>query len=362
MPHSQKITEAAEEPKQPFISRVLLRKSFAALKPCEQHRIVLLQANVQLEDQMRVLAILLGVGTAVGIAAGVSPRLLLAASSSRRRRISPRRREPVQAQASAAALVTAKGNPRRWRRGHWRFAGARRGDAPVRRSLGHDAKLTKRTSHTALFVSVSAARGSPFTAAARRVVGVRAAAGDDAVVIRRKRARTHVYSEPSMMVTRKKRYVHYREPSSTVVIKKRRPAVAVEGVSTRTTVRSNTSTTVRGAGATPGSVGASTSVRERSSGAGNAGTRSGGQGGQEPRPLRWRRTRPKIGNRYRRRGRQPLASAFWLARRDAPAREPDTWRIPEPVKRSGRTRTAMTGRPWDLRLLAAQAPVVPPNP
>jgi hypothetical protein len=57
--------------------------------------------------------------------------------------------------------------------------------------------------------------------------------------------------------------------------------VAVEGVSTRTTVRSQTSTTVRGAGTTRESVGAGTSVRERSSGGGNAGARSGGQGGQE---------------------------------------------------------------------------------
>ena len=113
---------------------------------------------------------------------------------------------------------------------------------------------------------------------ARRVVGVRAAAADDAVVIRRKRARSYVYSEPSTTAIRKKRYVHYREPSSTVVIKKRRPAVAVEGVSTRTTVRNQSSTTVRGAGTTRESVGAGTSVRERSSG---GGARSGGQGGQD---------------------------------------------------------------------------------
>jgi hypothetical protein len=65
-------------------------------------------------------------------------------------------------------------------------------------------------------------------------------------------------------VIRKKRYLHYREPSSAVVIQKRRPAVAVEGVSTR----SDTTRESGGAG-----------VRERSSGGGNAGGQ-GGQGGQ----------------------------------------------------------------------------------
>jgi hypothetical protein len=74
---------------------------------------------------------------------------------------------------------------------------------------------------------------------------VRATTGDDAVVIRRKRARGYVYHGPSTTVIKKKRYVHYREPSRAVVIKKRRPAVAVEGGSTRTTVRGQTSTTLR---------------------------------------------------------------------------------------------------------------------
>ena len=135
---------------------------------------------------------------------------------------------------------------------------------------------TNRTSRTTVRERAGGTRVSVH-GGARRVVGVRTAAADDAVVIRHKRARNYVYSEPSTTVIRKKRYVHYR----TVAIKKRRPAVAVEGVSTRTTVRSQTSTTVRGAGTTRESVGAGTSVRERSSGGGNAGARSGGQGGQE---------------------------------------------------------------------------------
>jgi hypothetical protein len=255
-------------------ARVLIRKSFAALKPCEQDRIVLLQAHVQLEDQMRVLAILLGVGTAVGIAAGVSPAP--AASSI----------QLAQAQDSGAPSGAGAGAGQRGSAGNREGGAAATGGSQERgaatRPSGDPSATTrsetKRTSHTTVRERAGGTRVSVH-GSTRRVVGVRAAASDDAVVIRRKRARGYVYSEPSTTVIRKKRYVHYREPSSTVVIKKRRPAIAVEGVSTRTTVHSKTSTTVRGTGATRESVGAGTSVR--SSGGGNAGARSGGQGGQE---------------------------------------------------------------------------------
>ena len=113
---------------------------------------------------------------------------------------------------------------------------------------------------------------------------VRATTRDDAFVIRRKRARGYVYSGPSTTVIKKKRYVHYREPSHAVIIKKRWPAIAVEGGSTRTTVRSQTSTTVRDSGTTRENVRAGASVRERSTGAGNAGARAGGRSGQDGQP------------------------------------------------------------------------------
>jgi hypothetical protein len=130
-------------------ARVLLRKSFAALKPCEQHRIVLLQANVQLEDQMRVLAILLGVGTAVGIAAGVSPAP--AASSI----------QLAQAQDSAAPSGAGAGASQRGSAGN-REGGNREGGAAATggsqergaatRPSGDPSATTrsetKRTSHT----------------------------------------------------------------------------------------------------------------------------------------------------------------------------------------------------------------------
>ena len=278
---------------------------------------------------MRVLAILLGVGTAVGIAAGVSPAP--AASSI----------QLAQAQDSAAPSGAGAGASQRGSAGN-REGGNREGGAAATggsqergaatRPSGDPSATTrsetKRTSHTTVRERAGGTRVSVH-GSTRRVVGVRAAAGDDAVVIRRKRARTHVYSEPSTTVIRKKRYVHYREPSSTVVIKKRRPAVAVEGVSTRTTVRSqhlhDGARRRRNARECRREHQRSRALlRRRQCRRALGRTR---WPGNNHRPLRWRRTRPKIGNRYRRRGRQPLALAFWLARRDAPAREPDTWRI-----------------------------------
>ena len=149
-------------------ARVLIRKSFAAVKPCEQHRIVLLQANVQLEDQMRVLAILLGVGTAVGIAAGVSPAP--AASSI----------QLAQAQDSGAPSGAGAGASQRGSAGN-REGGNREGGregAPRPRAVRRSA--ARRRARPAIarpqrgvrpkaravppFVSVPAARVSPFTA------------------------------------------------------------------------------------------------------------------------------------------------------------------------------------------------------
>ena len=64
--------DARDEDKRVFICAIFTGKNFSALKPCEQRRVVLLEVAVQQEDQMRVLAVLFGVGTAVGIAASVS--------------------------------------------------------------------------------------------------------------------------------------------------------------------------------------------------------------------------------------------------------------------------------------------------
>src|SRR5262245_61827473 len=106
-------------------------------------------------------------------------------------------------------------------------------------------------------------------------VGVRSAASDDAVIIKRKKARRYVYSEPSTTIVKKRRYTRYHEPSSAVIVKKRRAGVAVDsGVSTRTSVRSRTSTAVGGSSTKR----TGTAVRERSSGQGNAGAASSTEG------------------------------------------------------------------------------------
>jgi len=81
----------------------------------------------------------------------------------------------------------------------------------------------------------------------RHAVGVRATDNDDDdVVIRRKRARQYVDTEPSARVIHKRKRVEYNtydEPSSATVIHRRRAGVAIEeGESARSGVRSRTST------------------------------------------------------------------------------------------------------------------------
>ena len=105
-------------------------------------------------------------------------------------------------------------------------------------------------------------------------VGMRSAASDDAVIIKRKKARRYVYSEPSTVIVKKRRYARYHEPSRAVIVKKRHAGVAVDnGVSTRTSVRSRTSTA--GGGSKTMRTGAIASER---SGQGNAGAASSTEG------------------------------------------------------------------------------------
>lgn len=92
------------------------------------------------------------------------------------------------------------------------------------------------------------------------------------------------------MVKKKKRYVTYRTdrgPSSTVIVKKRRPNIAVDsGVTTRTSVRSKTSTSVRERSSGQGNVGARSSTEGRTGQPGRApsGARSGGEGSGQSAP------------------------------------------------------------------------------
>jgi hypothetical protein len=105
----------------------------------------------------------------------------------------------------------------------------------------------------------------------RTRVGVRTAARDEDVVVRRHPARRFVSDEPARATVIKKRrhIVSYREPSS-IVVRHRRAGVAVNtGVSTRTNVRSRSGTTVSGSSTTRAS--GTTGTNMRSSGQGSAG-------------------------------------------------------------------------------------------
>src|SRR5262249_56136263 len=100
--------------------------------------------------------------------------------------------------------------------------------------------------------------------------GVRAGGSEAPVTNRRKTPRHYVYGEASTTMVKKRRYTRYHEPSSAVIIKKRHAGVAVDnGVSTRTSVRSRTSTA--GGGSKTRRTGASAGER---SGKGNAGASS----------------------------------------------------------------------------------------
>ena len=256
---------------------------------------------------MRVLAVLFGVGTAMGIAAGVS-----AAPNESRIQL-------VQAQDAGTQSGAGAGAGQRGSAGNREGGAAARGGSQQRgaetRQPGDGSATVRseatRTSRTTVRERAGGTRVS-VQGGTRRVVGARAATGDDAVVIRRKRARGYVYSGPSTTVIRKKRYVHYREPSSAVIIKKRRPAVAVEGVSTRTSVRSRTSTTVRelqhDARERPRRCRRSRAVVRRRE-CRRARWRAGRprRSARNQRPVRRRRRLTKL--RQRRGGRQPLA---WL--------------------------------------------------
>jgi hypothetical protein len=142
---------------------------------------------------------------------------------------------------------------------------------------------TQSTSRTSVREHSSGARVS--VRGNRAAVGERtAASGGETVLIKRKKARHYVSSEPSVRVIRKKRYVTYRESPRAVIVKKRRPGVAVEsGVSTRTTVRSRSSTTVRDSSKAGESVGTGPgSAREGSPGRStHQSAPNGGQSGSD---------------------------------------------------------------------------------
>jgi hypothetical protein len=215
---------------------------------------------------MRPIAIVLGVAAVIGFAASGS-------AEPGRDRIQLAQAQESGGQPGAAKGANESGGAANRDSGGATTRGSQGGGSVAGAAASGDRATVKQetqgTNRTSVRTRSEGARVS-VRGGSRTAVGVRSVARDDAVIIKRKKARRYVYSEPSTTVIRKKkRYVHYSEPSRTVVIKKRRPGVAIDtGVSTRTTVRSRTSN-VGGSSAT---VRSGTSVRERSGGQGSAGT------------------------------------------------------------------------------------------
>jgi hypothetical protein len=149
---------------------------------------------------MRVLAILFGVGTAVGIVAGVSAAPVESG------------KQLAQAQDSGAQSGMGTGASQRGSAGS-REGGAAASGASQERGAGTrqsgDGSTTARSETTRASRTTVRERAGDTRVSVhggtRRVVGVRATTGDDAIVIRRKRARGYVYNGPSTTVIRKKR-------------------------------------------------------------------------------------------------------------------------------------------------------------
>lgn len=221
---------------------------------------------------MRLLTLIVAAVAGIGVAAVASAdaatdRILLAQA------------QDAGAQ-SGAAKATQPGGAANREGGAAAARGSEGKGASTRESGGDPTNVRSQgTTRTSVHQRSGGARVS-VRGGSRTAVGVRTAASDDAVIIKRKKARRHVYSEPSATVIKKKRYATYREPSSTVIVKKRRPGVAVEsGVSTRTSVRSQTSTSTRERSSRQGNAGASSPTEGRTGQSGRApsGARSGGE-------------------------------------------------------------------------------------
>src|SRR6266511_1768058 len=228
------------------------------------------------EKKMRILSVVLGAAAALAVTAPVAADP------------GPGRVQLAQAQDSGMQSGSGTGARQQGSSGSQQgssgmsqqgSAGQREGgSAATRQSSGGGAAIsqTQGTSRTTVRQRSEGARVS-VRGGSRTAVGVRSAASDDAVFIKRKKARRYVYSEPSTTVIRKKKRFAIHEPSSSVIVHKRHAGgVAVGGgTSTRTTVRSGT---VRGSSTTRESVGAGAGARQGASGQGNVGAGGSSQG------------------------------------------------------------------------------------
>jgi len=215
------------------------------------------------EKKMRTLAIILGAAAVIAVAAPASAdpaagRVQLA--------------QAQDAQSGSGMGASQQGSSGNRNSGAAATRNSQGGGAASRESNGGRTTMRGETQGSSR-TTVRARSGGDRMAVHGRghtTVGVRSAASDDAVIIKRKKARHYVYGEPSTTIVKKRRYTRYHEPSSAVIIKKRHAGVAVDnGVSTRTSVRSRTSTA--GGGSKTTRTGASAGER---SGKGNAGASS----------------------------------------------------------------------------------------
>jgi hypothetical protein len=217
------------------------------------------------EKKMRTLAIILGAAAVIAVAASADPaagRVQLA--------------QAQDTQSGSGMGASQQGSSGKRNSGAAATRNSQGGGAAARESNGGRTTMRGETQGSSR-TTVRARSGGDRMAVHGRghtTVGMRSAASDDAVIIKRKKARRYVYGEPSATIVKKRRYTRYHEPSSAVIIKKRHAGVAVDnGVSTRTSVRSRTSTAGGGSKATR--TGASASQR---SGQGNAGAASSTEG------------------------------------------------------------------------------------
>jgi hypothetical protein len=186
---------------------------------------------------MRILAVMFGAAAALAVAAPVA-----ADPGTGRVQLAQAQDSGMQSGSSTGARQQGSSGSQQGSSGMSQqgSAGQREGGtAATRQSSGGGAAIsqTQGTSRTTVRQRSEGARVS-VRGGSRTAVGVRSAASDDAVFIKRKKARRYVYSEPSTTVIRKKKRFAIHEPSSSVIVHKRRAGgVAVGGgTSTRTTV------------------------------------------------------------------------------------------------------------------------------
>jgi hypothetical protein len=249
---------------------LFMQKDFAARGNRTRATGLSLGEKLPQEKKMRILAVMFGAAAVLAVAAPVA-----ADPATGRLQLAQAQDSGSQSGSSTGARQQGSSGSQQGGSGmSQQGSGGQRegGSARTRQSSGGGAAVNQ-TQRGASRTSVrERSEGVAVRGGSRTTVGVRSGASDD-VIIHRKKARRYVYGEPSTTIIKKRRYTRYHEPSS-VVIHKRRAGAAVEnGVSTRTSVRSRTSTAA--GGSSKMRTGANAGQR---SGQGNAGAASSTEG------------------------------------------------------------------------------------